>query len=30
MAEVCRSNNYVADICKELLSEATFGTLRNI
>ena len=30
MAEMCRSKNYVADIRMELLSEATFGTLRNI
>ncbi len=30
MAEKCKSKNYVADVCKELMSRATFGTLRNI
>ena len=30
MAEKCKSKNYVADVCKELMSGATFGTLRNI
>ena len=30
MAEKCKSKNYVADVSKELMSRATFGTLRNI
>ena len=30
MAEKCKSKNYVADVCKELMSRATFGTVRNI